>query len=271
MAHIHVHDSGVGVSAARGGVVAAIRTAAGKTGVSFDYLLQTAKRESRLDPKAAARTSSATGLYQFIDQTWLGMVARHGDKHGLEAEATAITRGRDGWYDVADPKTRADILALRADPALSATMAGEYAAESAAQLEASIGRAPSDGELYAAHFLGAGGATALIKAHGTTPDAEAAVLFPAAAKANRAVFYDRDGRARTVAEVYGVIADQGPDREPSGPAMRETPAIKQSAGGASGPPVPARVTGLLLSPDMIMAMAVLDPVRATARGRASGV
>src|SRR6476646_11882530 len=53
-------------------VTGAIRDAARVTGAGFEYLLNTALRESNLNPSAKAKSSSATGLFQFIDQTWLG-------------------------------------------------------------------------------------------------------------------------------------------------------------------------------------------------------
>ena len=56
----------------------AIARASEKTGVDFDYLLAQARLESGLDPDAKARTSSATGLYQFIDSTWLHTMDRYG-------------------------------------------------------------------------------------------------------------------------------------------------------------------------------------------------
>ena len=51
-----------------------IRQAARETGADFEYLAQTAARESNFDPQAQARTSSAAGMFQFIEQTWLGMM-----------------------------------------------------------------------------------------------------------------------------------------------------------------------------------------------------
>ncbi|HRE45658.1 MAG TPA: transglycosylase SLT domain-containing protein, partial [Terricaulis sp.] len=125
-------------------VRAAIRRAADATGVNFSLLVETARRESAFNPDARAATSSATGLFQFIDSTWLDMVRRHGGRHGLGAEAAALQQG-------ADAPTRQAILALRADPELSARMAGELARENAAALESRLGRSPSAGELYAAH------------------------------------------------------------------------------------------------------------------------
>jgi soluble lytic murein transglycosylase-like protein len=72
---------------------AAIRRAADATGVNFSLLVETARRESALNPNARAGTSSATGLFQFIDSTWLDMVRRHGADHGLGAEAKRLQNG----------------------------------------------------------------------------------------------------------------------------------------------------------------------------------
>jgi hypothetical protein len=162
-------------------VHAAIRRAAQATGVDFSLLVETARRESALNPNARAGTSSATGLFQFIDSTWLDMVRRHGAEHGLAAQSAALRQG-------ADAETRREILALRSDPELSARMAGELARENAATLQAQLGRAPSAGELYAAHVMGPGGALRLIEAaQRGAPDA--AALFPREAAANRGLFY----------------------------------------------------------------------------------
>jgi len=185
-------------------VTSAIRQAASATGTSFDYLLATAQIESGLNPGAQAQTSSAGGLFQFIDQTWLGIVKAVGPTLGLGNYAQAIQRGTDGRYQVVDPAARQAILGLRNDPTASATMAGAFTRTNAAQLFQTIGRQPTDGELYMAHFLGADGAGKLISAVSNQPQAAAATLFPAAASANRSIFYD-GSRPRTVAEVYSRI------------------------------------------------------------------
>lgn len=170
-------------------VHSAIRRAADATGVDFSLLVETARRESALNPNARASTSSATGLFQFISSTWLDMVRRHGAEHGLGAQAAALRNG-------ANADTRAQILALRNDPELSARMAAELARENAEALQARFGRAPSAGELYAAHVMGAGGATRLIEAaQQGAPNASA--IFPREAAANRGLFYTRDGEARS--------------------------------------------------------------------------
>jgi hypothetical protein len=183
-------------------VASAIRQAAATTGASFDYLLATAQLESGLNPAAQAPTSSAGGLFQFIDQTWLGIVKTVGPAVGLGSYAEAIQKGADGRYQVADPAARQAILGLRNDPVASATMAGAFTRNNGAQLAQAIGRQPSESELYMAHFLGADGAGKLIKTVSDQPQVAAASLFPGAASANRSIFFD-GSRPRTVAEVYG--------------------------------------------------------------------
>jgi hypothetical protein len=186
-------------------VAGAIRDAARSTGTSFEYLLTTAQIESNLNPAAQAMTSTAKGLYQFIDQTWLATMKNAGPALGYSRYAAAIVQGPDGRYDVPDPAARAAIMRLRADPAVSATMAGMFTRSNAAQLNAAIGRAPSEGELYIAHFLGSDGAAKLIAAASSQPSANAAAMFPQAAAANPSIFYDRAGRPAGAAAVYGKL------------------------------------------------------------------
>ena len=183
-------------------ITGAIRQAAQSTGVSFEYLLATAKIESNFNPAAQASTSSAKGLYQFIEQTWLGTVKQDGPGLGLGRYADAITQSADGRYDVSDPNARAAIMKLRGDPEASALMAGAFTRNNAAQLQSAIGRAPTEGELYAAHFLGPDGAGKLINAAMTNTRANAAAMFPKAAAANPTIFYNRDGSAKTAGQVY---------------------------------------------------------------------
>ena len=183
-------------------VTGAIRQAARSSGISFEYLLTTAQIESSLNPAAQAATSSAKGLYQFIEQTWLGTMKQDGATNGYGRYADAITRSPDGRYEVADPSMRTAIMQLRSDPAASATLAGAFTRNNAEQLRNTIGRQPLDGELYIAHFLGPYGAGKLIGAAMTQPRANAVDMFPQAAAANRSIFYDGSGHPRSVGDVY---------------------------------------------------------------------
>lgn len=189
-------------------VVSAIKAGSGASGADFDYLLKTAGRESAFDPRAKAETSSASGLFQFIDQTWLRMVKVYGAEVGLEAQARAINPDQSGRLDVADPVQRASILNLRHDPKLASAMAGFLTRENARDLSSSLGRKVSMEELYIAHVLGASGATDLIKLAASDPDRPAAPLFADAARANPSLFYDRvKGQSKSLADVRNGLAD----------------------------------------------------------------
>jgi hypothetical protein len=187
-------------------VTGAIKQAANSTGASFEYLLATAKMESEFDPSAGTSTSSARGLYQFIDQTWLATVKEAGGELGYGQYADAITKTASGDYVVSDSTTRQAIMKLRDDPSIASAMAGALTQSNSFQLTGMIGRRPTDGELYMAHFMGAGGAAKLITSAEDNPQANAARMFPNAAAANRSIFYDRSGNARSVSEVYSVLS-----------------------------------------------------------------
>jgi hypothetical protein len=166
-------------------LVKGIRRAGRAAGVDFGYLMAQAAQESGFRADAKARTSSASGLYQFVEGTWLDLVRRHGAEHGIAADAP-----------------RAELLALREDPALAASMAAEYARENKGTLEAALGREAGRGELALAHFLGPGGAIRFLQGLDANADTAAATLLPAAASANRAVFYGSDGAPRSLGEIW---------------------------------------------------------------------
>jgi hypothetical protein len=190
---------------ARTRVTGAIKQASNSTGTSFEYLLATAKMESDFNPSAGASTSSARGLYQFIDQTWLATVKDAGTQLGYGQYSDAITKTRTGDYTVDDPSMRRAIMKLRDDPTASSAMAAALTQNNSFQLTGQIGRRPTDSELYMAHFMGVGGAAKLISSAEDNPQASAARIFPNAAAANHAIFYDRTGRARSVSEVYAEL------------------------------------------------------------------
>ena len=196
------------VQSIRGVVEAAIQRASSATGVDFGFLMRAAKRESSYNPNAKARTSSAAGLFQFVDQTWLATLKQHGAKYGYARDAELIQQGANGRYYVPGPEARATVMDLRLDPHAAALMAGELAADHAAYLRGRVGREPTAGELYVAHVLGPQGSARLIDAVRATPGASAPAMFPQAAGANRAIFF-RDGRPATVGEVYANLTSGG--------------------------------------------------------------
>lgn len=187
-------------------ITAASRQVARLSGHSFGAILAQATMESGLNPAAKSRTSSAAGPFQFLERTWLDLMRRHGSAYGLGDLAGAI-ESRNGIPVVKDAATRQQILDLRHDVDLAAGMAARYMAEGRERLSRSLKRPVSESESRMAYILGVGGAARLIRAAERTPDAAAADLLPAAARANRPLFYDAgSGRALGARETVGRLA-----------------------------------------------------------------
>src|SRR3954469_20890949 len=160
--------------------------AAQTTNVDPAYLMALADKESSLLPDNKARTSSAEGLFQFVETTWLEVLRRYNAKHGYAAEAEAI-QIVDSRPVVSDPKQREAILRLRRDPYLSGLMTGEMINTHRQILAGKVARDPSFGELYMAHFLGVHGAKRFMDLLSERPEKRASKAFPHAAKANRSL------------------------------------------------------------------------------------
>lgn len=200
--------STIGLGAQAGGyniradVLSGIQQASADTGVDFAYLMAQAAKESGFNPDAKSKASSAAGLYQFVEQTWLSVVRKHGADHGLGEMASKIKFGEDGKLRVSDPALRKEILDLRRDPAVAAVMAAEHAADNEQRLSAKLDRDVEPADLYLAHFLGLNGATNFLRKMASNPDQGAAAVFPKAAASNRSIFYRTDGSQRTLQEIY---------------------------------------------------------------------
>ncbi len=102
------------------------------------------KVESAGNARAKNPLSTATGLGQFIESTWLRMM-------------------RDYRPDLANSMSRQALLELRFDPALSREMVRNLAREGEAYLR-SRGHTITPGNLYLCHFLGAAGAAKALSA-----------------------------------------------------------------------------------------------------------
>lgn len=152
-------------------------------------------KTTQITDASGAPTSSATGIMQFTKGTWLDVIK---DPTTLAALNLDITNMSDD-----------DLLAMRADPDISIVAGAIYASKNRKTLQTALGRPVNDAEIYMAHFMGAGGATAFLNAYKNTPNAAAADLLPSAAKANPNVFYE-DGKNQTgkltVAQIYGRIS-----------------------------------------------------------------
>ena len=191
-------------------IPAAIRLASKRTGVEFAYLMELAATESSFNPRAKASTSSAVGLYQFKEDTWLDTIKVYGHKYGLDAIKQRIAYETDSkgvaQPTISDPKELAAALDLRMQPRMSALLAAEHVRRNKRQLVSSIDRKPERTDLYLTHFFGANGAISFLKALSEDPQKIARELFPGPAKRNLSIFQTRAEKPRTVAEIYRLFA-----------------------------------------------------------------
>lgn len=185
-------------------VLGAIRLASIRTGVDYSILMDLARVESSYNPKARARHSSAVGLFQFKDESWLEAVRRYGGRFGLQGYAAGIRRLEAAGKEPADghDRLREEVLALRDDPRLSSLLVAENIKHNLRKLAGRTHREPGRTELYLSHFLGLSGAARFLEALDAKPAAIAGDIFPEAAARNRSVFRNRKSEPRTVAEVY---------------------------------------------------------------------
>jgi len=190
-------------------VLAAIQLSHLRTGIEFSYLAELAAVESRFDPATRSASSTAAGLYQFTEDTWLQVLRAHGDKYGLSEHARQIeyvpNGAGGGRLTVNDEQWRQQLLDMRYNARISALMAAEFASDNRRKLVSALGREVTSTDLYFAHFLGVADAIAFLSLLQVMPDETAGKLFPAAASANGSIFYPADEAPRTVAEVYALF------------------------------------------------------------------
>jgi len=184
-----------------------IRHASKVVGVEFGYMMELVSAESGFVTDVEASTSSATGLFQFIDNTWLLMIRDHGAKYGLTDLAKKVeTRQDSDGHDIAfisNPFLSQYALSLRTDPRISALMGAEFMKENFEILKAGLpDRDITRTDQYLAHFLGSGNAVTFLKKMETNGKQAAATTFRAAARSNRNIFYRPNGRARSYQEIY---------------------------------------------------------------------
>lgn len=183
----------------------AIRHAALSVGADTRYLVAVAARESSFDPSARAARTSAVGLYQFTEETWLRVVKLFGARHGLAAYAAEIAIGEDGDVSMPPGAARRRLMQLRRNADLSAVMAAELARDNQARLERMLGRPVTPAETYIAHFLGVRQAARIIAAAHATPHLPAARLLPAAAVANPSLFTGPSGETVSAAAIVDAV------------------------------------------------------------------
>lgn len=174
-----------------------IMEASEKTGISPYLLFAVGKKESTdstIGNKAKNKESTATGMYQFTEGTWLRTIKEHAAKHGMSNIADSIKIFESGIS--VKPKDRKQILNMRKDSKYSALFAAENFLRDKAIMESELKRKVTDGEIYLAHFLGYIDAIKFIKLAERTPRASAEANFPAAASGNQKIF-----KGKTVGQI----------------------------------------------------------------------
>ncbi|MBC7821602.1 MAG: hypothetical protein IAG10_32350 [Planctomycetaceae bacterium] len=135
--------------------------------ISDETLSRIIHIESGGKPNAKAPTSSALGLGQFLSATWTATVRKH----------------RPDWFV---GHSQSDVLARRIVPRDSIEMLARFTEDNAATL----GTGYSDGDLYLAHFSGAGTARKLLRASAGAP--ASSVFSQAAIDANRSILQGKN-------------------------------------------------------------------------------
>lgn len=182
-------------------VIAAARI----TQVPANLTLAIAERESLLDPEATpiGIRSSAVGLHQFLEQTWLETIWENPREMFLSdaRQKLAKTVNGDGRtvYSSKDSDWLNAVLDMRTDPYLSTIAMGLNLHKNRRAVHERIGYwLKMNGETYIPHVLGPAGAAKLITAALKSPDTRTDTLFSARVLRNRGVFYE--GRRNRTAE-----------------------------------------------------------------------
>jgi len=141
------------------------------------YSAKVAQAESGGNPNARNPNGSAGGLHQFLSSSFTAISNKY--KLGYTAE------------DRFDPKKSEKVFEL-------------FTRDNEAILKPHVGRELNDSDRYMAHFLGAGGASKFFDVYNSNPNASiATVMSPAAINANKGIVFDKTGKLKTVADVYG--------------------------------------------------------------------
>lgn len=147
------------------------------------YMYALAMKESSGGSNLFAKTSSATGSWQFTDATWQDTVKEMGKEYSLED---------------------------RLDPEKAYEVAKFFDTKNRSHLQKELGREVSSKDAYMAHFLGRGGATSFLKNYDPNdPNQKGTDLVGAEqAAANKSIFYNEDGSSRTSKEVYASLTNK---------------------------------------------------------------
>ena len=196
-------------------LIDALFTATQETGVSFELMAIKAMIESNLGANTIAAKSTARGVFQYIDSTWLSLIKRHGKHIGYASYADALEY---------DPKTKRyntyknasisheDILNLRDDAKASALIkAYQIIDEQAVLKEYKEGNAPTITDHYIMHMLGLPLSRTFYRLKNSNSPILPANLkngmFSQAIALNPYFFYDKNKNALSAPQIYERFAN----------------------------------------------------------------
>lgn len=157
------------------GIKSDIAKYAKEAGLDPNKMMMMAAMESSMNPNAKAKKGTASGLMQFLNETWDEQMGKHGGRYGLNND--------------------------RGDVRSQVILGGEYMKSKANSLRKAAGRDLEFVDEYMGHFFGQGGASRMLRAN---PNASAASILPKSVANNREIFYDGT-RPRTVSEVRDLL------------------------------------------------------------------
>ena len=141
--HFELRRAGKPVDPLATATTVVARSTGGASGAVEQLVSQIIKVESAGNARAKNPLSTATGLGQFIESTWIRMMKTYRP-------------------DLASSLSRRDLLELRFDPTISREMVKNLAREGESYLRAR-GHDITAGRLYLCHFLGAQGADLVLR------------------------------------------------------------------------------------------------------------
>ena len=249
-----------------------ILRAAEATGVDPVYMMALADKESSFIPANKASTSSAEGLFQFIESTWLEMVKRFGAQHGLD-DRGRCDRGPIGDLAIEDEAMREHMLNLRRDPYLSALMAAEMMKRDRGRVERRLGRPITRSEFYLAHFLGVDSASKFMSLLDDKPEAERAAQLPGGRAREQVAVLRQEGQEDAPALGRGGPPQARRDDRPAPRPLRGGRAVSPDHGGQAvgrGPRRPGQRAARASARDSRTAVAGVVGARSTKPPRAAG-
>lgn len=191
-------------------MIDAIYYASQETGASFELLIIKAMLESDLGEHTIAPNSSARGIFQYIDSTWLALIKQHGEHIGYKPYADALEMDIvKNQFNVTEDSSfsRNDILKLRYNSRITALIKSYQILDEQKTLHNyKNNQTVHITDHYIVHMMG----LPLAKMFYKLQQSESAIIpasltnrmFEKAIASNKNFFYDDDGNGLNAMQIY---------------------------------------------------------------------